>query len=135
MADLTIASVTRVRPLLPSMVVRGEAGESLSLGDIVHRNSSGKFVKANASSSANANGQLGMVVGSGEVKQDGSVASGATVDVLVKGRVAAYESQTPATLLYLSDTAGKLADAAGTTSRKVGTVETADVVWIDPELL
>lgn len=91
------------------------AGVDLTAGEIVYFNSSGKLVKTNAGASGTAK-CAGMVLK--------TVKAGQATSVLKEGHVGGVtvSGLAYAAKVYASDTAGALADAAGTVSLHVATV-------------
>lgn len=119
MADLTSvpASVALVDPE-QAEVYTFIANAALSAGDPVYMLSTGKVGLADANASAPAPQFRGIALE--------SVGAGQAVSVLKRGRVNAAGLGAGGlgygAIVYLSDTVGKLADAAGTTSVKAGQV-------------
>ena len=117
MADLSITAA-KVAAAKVFEKVTGPAGEVITAGQPVrYDTTTGRFVKADATSAAN-----GRVVG---IALDPANAAGMPITVLTKGWLdlgdalgdLAYDAD-----VFLSNTAGALADAAGTTSIVIGTV-------------
>lgn len=116
MADLTITA-TAVKPVMVIEQFTGPAAEDISAGQYVRLNTtSGKTELGKGTTAAEARpGGIAL----------GTVKAGATVTAVRKGIVdlgnalgdLAYDAD-----VYLSDTDGTLADAAGTVSRVVGQV-------------
>jgi hypothetical protein len=128
-----MALITRtaadVRPLPGAFVRRFTAGGSGTLGDSVYINSSEQVVQANAGA-AGTTYAIGIIV---SCPNGGTTfASGDAVDVLLFGPMAGFSGMTPHDVLYQSDTAGRIADAAGTTSHKVGRALSATVFMFLP---
>lgn len=119
MADLTSvpAQVALVDPE-QAEVYSFIAAAALSAGDPLYLNSSGNVGLADANATAPAPQFRGIALE--------SVGAGQAVSVLKRGRVPASAlgagSLAYGAIVYLSDTVGKLADAAGTTSVKAGQV-------------
>lgn len=119
MADLTSvpASVALVDPE-QAEVYSLIAGVAISAGDPVYLTAAGKAAIADANATAPAPQFKGIALE--------TVGAGQAVGVLKRGRVTAAGlgagSLAYGAIVYLSDTAGKLADAAGTTSVKAGQV-------------
>lgn len=136
MANVTISSKTDVRPLVPSNVVKALTAEALNLGEVVYRNSSGYWAKADASTLVTSRGQIGIVVAGGQASSDGTVASGDMAAVVVHGRVYLGGGLTldETKSYYVSNTAGSLSDTVGTHSRIVGNAEDQQVFYVDPEV-
>lgn len=129
MADLTVTAKS-VRPL-PGAVIRNfTAGAALNVGDLVYVDSNGKVQPTDA----DATGTLlaiGVVVSAGSIGAT-SAASGDAVSVAVFGPVNGFGGATPGGKLYVSNTAGKIADAAGTNTRVVGIALAADTLMLIP---
>lgn len=112
------------------MVLRDyAAGGAGNVGDCVYMAADGDVEVADASAAGTANGK-GIVVAAPNGKT--SFVAGDRVTVAVFGPVAGFSGLTPDGVAYVSDTAGALADAAGTTSHKMGWVESATVVFLNP---
>lgn len=90
------------------------AGEAITAGQAVYFNSSGKIIKSNAGAAGTAK-FAGIALN--------TAGAGQAVSVLVRGHIAGYTlSGAYGSKAYLSDTAGALADAAGTVSVVAGSV-------------
>lgn len=131
MSDVT-KTATKIRPLIPSQNVKGLAAEALTLGDVVYRNTDSKWALADASAAATSKGEIGILVAGGQHKPTGAVAAGEMCDVVVNGRVAGFTALEETTDYYLSNTAGALADGAGTVTRFMGHAESAEVFFVEP---
>lgn len=129
MADITVTAAD-VRPLPGAMVERYDAGGTLAAGDSVYMASDGAVEEADGSASPSAYA-IGIIVSGPEGKV--SFVAGDALDVVVWGRVTGFSGMTPGDTLYQSDTAGALADAAGTVSHQVGKARSATVAFIQPE--
>lgn len=135
MADLTLTAAN-VRPLREhgAIVLPAQAGEALTVGDLVYWESDGDVNQADANVSQAATRAIGIVVASYDGET--SIASGAQCSVCVFGPVSGFASVTPGALYWASDTAGKVSDAAGTFDRIVAWgVEIAgdDVLFFNPQ--
>ncbi len=92
------------------------AAEAIVAGETVYVNTAGKVAKGDASAA-------------GTLKNSGlalnSAAAGKGVSVLKRGHVAgvAVSGLNVGAVVYFSDTAGEMADAAGTTSKALGVVD------------
>lgn len=135
MADLTSVPA-QVAPVgCEAEIVSFIAAAALSAGDPVYLTTAGKVNLADANGTAPAPQFKGIALQ--------TVGAGQAVDVLKSGYVMASGLGASALAygakVYLSDTAGKLADGAGTTSVKVGEVmaladaDLTKVVWIDAQ--
>lgn len=122
MPDLTIGA-GGLRPLIGSTVVPMIAGGTLALNDAVKIATTGKVIETTGASDKCA----GLVVSTDG--KDSSAATDETVGVLTFGRVAGFSGLTPGKLVYLSATAGALADS-GTVA--VGYTESSEVVMFMP---
>ncbi len=130
MADITVVAAN-VRPLEGALTRRFEAGGALSVGDAVYINADGEVEEADASAVGTAYAS-GLVVSAPDGKT--SAVEGEWVDVLLYGPVVGFSGMTPNDVLYLSNTAGALADAAGDNSHKVARALSATIVLWDPAL-
>ena len=130
MADITVTALD-VKPLPGSVIERHTAGGALAVGDFVYMAADGDVEEADASAAGTAYA-IGQVVSA----PNGALAAvaGDIVDICVLGRVAGFSGMTPNDVLYMSDTAGALADAAGTTSHKVARARSAVIVHINPPM-
>lgn len=115
MADISLDSTRSLNVVFPEVAeVRDfREAETLAVGDVVYITSAGKAGKADANASGKEQAR-GIVV-----KRQGT-----TVSVMKRGYLAgfdlsglAYDAQ-----VFLSDSAGKLADAAGTLEVECGRV-------------
>jgi hypothetical protein len=115
MADLTVTAA-QVSPIFPRFaeIYPFVAAETITAGQAVYLTTAGKVGVADANASGKQQSRGIALNGGG---------AGQAIDVLKKGHVAgftvaqAYDAQ-----LFLSDTAGALADAAGTMSVPIGRV-------------
>lgn len=118
MADIALTTANRVEvvgnPIRQSTKV---AGEAIIAGAPIVQNASGKWVN----SDANGAGVLDNV----EAIALRTVGSGESLTGLSEGRLEGYNlsAQAFGATIYVSDTVGLLADAAGTKSLIVGNVE------------
>jgi hypothetical protein len=132
MADLTVTPAD-VRPLPGAISFRFTAGGTVNVGDEVYIAADDDVEQTDASALATANGR-GIVVSAPNGKL--VAAAGDAVDVVVFGPVAGFDSLTPDTAGYASETAGKIADAAPTTASSavwpVGYAQTAEVFFVLP---
>lgn len=126
-------SVTDIRPVEVKKQFTAPAGVAISKGQMVRFDtSSGKIVLANAASAANARVR-GIALQTAIAGQTTTVVQKGIVDVGNALAALSYDQD-----VYLSNTDGTLADAAGTTSKVAGIVvpgyssETPDkLLWID----
>ncbi len=133
MTDLTL-SPTNIRPLPGAEVSGKEAGEAMSLGTVVYVAGDSKIYKTDADDATKCSGQIGLVVSGGQEDRDGDIASGEFCGVLWFGRVALNGKTLDETKqFYISGTAGKIADAAGTVTRRLGAAESATILFFNPQ--
>jgi len=130
MADISLTAAD-VRPLPGAIVERYDAGGALAAGDAVYMADDGDVEEADASAAGTAY-TIGIVVSGPDGKT--SFVAGERLDVVTWGRVTGFSGATPGDVLYQSDTAGALADAAGTTEHKVGRARSATVVFVCPAI-
>jgi hypothetical protein len=120
MADIALVTAGRVEIVgFPVRSAASVAGEAITAGAPCTYNATGKAVNADA----NGAGVLASVKG----VADRTVGTGEALTLIQEGRIDGYnlDSQAYGARLFVSDTAGALADAAGTASLPVGTVEPA----------
>lgn len=122
MADLVLTA-DRIRPLDENAIIFPMiAAEAITPGQIVYQTSAGKAGVADANDAGKQQAR-GVAMNGGGAGQE--------IDVLVFGRVGGFTiSQAYDARLFLSDTAGAVADAAGTMTVPVGRV----VPLTDPSL-
>jgi hypothetical protein len=127
-ADITKV-VSKTSPLQGTVTREKNAGGAGALGDTVYYAADGDAEVADASAAGTAKAR-GIVV----AIQNGKTAfvAGDALTVAISGPVAGFSGMTPQDTLYQSDTAGAMADAAGTTSHIVGYAESATVVVLVP---
>lgn len=135
MADLT-ATAVNVRALREhgAITIPAQAGESLTIGQLVYPASDGDWNLADANTTAAAARAQGIVVESYDGET--TVASGAQCTVCVFGPVTGLSTITPGANYYVSDTAGAVADAAATYDRIVGwgaEIAGSNVLWLHPQ--
>jgi len=135
MADLTVTAAN-VRPLDGSTNRRVVLGGAMTVGDIYYISGSdnGRPVvqKADGDGTTAVASVRGILVSLENGKSTG--VSGDVGDGVTFGPVAGFSSLTAGAKGYVSDTAGKIADAAGTNRRRVGYAESDTVFYIAPEL-
>lgn len=129
MADITTV-VANASPLPGSVGRDVDAGGSGNLLDTVYVAADDDFEQADGSTAdpAKARGVVTSIAG-GKT----TFAAGDRIHVTFFGPVAGFSGMTPGDTLYQSDTAGKLADAAGTNSHKVAFALTATEIFVNPE--
>ena len=115
-----------------AVIRRHIAGGTIAVGDLVALASDGFVDKADA----NGSQALTMAIGIAVQSYDGETAITITnpVSVCVFGPVSGFSGMTPGANHYVSDTAGKVDDAAGTFDRIVGYAETATLLFVNPEM-
>ena len=107
------------------------AGESLSFGNLVYHKSDNRWNKADADTLSKTEGDLGIVVTTGTINENGYFT------VLKHGTVR-YDSWsgTIGAILYVSQTAGAMAttepSTTGTFSRKIGYLQATNIVYFSP---
>lgn len=114
MADIAVTAA-QVAVLFPhsAEVYSFIAAETITAGQAVYFTSAGKAGVADANASGKQQVRGIALNGAG---------AGQAVDVVKRGHVAGFALGTYNTLVYLSDNAGALADAAGTVSAAVGRI-------------
>jgi len=117
MADISLATAYRVEVVESLEQMTLPAAEALSPGDAVRLDTTtGKFTKANGTTAGEAR-IYGIAVGTH------AVAAGIPVTAVRRGALDGYAfTQAYDAAIYLSDTDGALADAAGTVAVVVGRV-------------
>ena len=113
--------------LLPPLL----AGGTITIGDLVYMGTGGTVVAADANVSSAATKAIGIAVESFDGET--SVASGNPVSVCCFGPVSGYSGMTPGANVWVSDTVGRLDDAAGTFDRIIGWALSAGIVFVNPE--
>lgn len=125
MAD--IAKGTNFSPLNGAITRDKVAGGAGALGDAVYYAADGDAEVADASVAGTAKAR-GIVVAIQGGKS--TFVAGDALTVVTAGPCAGFTGMTPQDTLYQSDTAGALADAAGTVSHAVGYAESATIAYI-----
>ena len=132
MADLVVSSKL-VRPLAaPEPQIRDFiAGGAVNVGDLVYIDAAGKVQQANAGAAGTVTSTIGVAISVGSA---GGLlaASGDVVSVLIFGAVNGFTVTTIGARLFASNTAGKIADAAGTVAKPVAYTLSADTLFIFP---
>lgn len=132
MADISLTAAqiraltengARVRPFT--------AGGTVTIGQAVYIATDGDVEPADANAGTPAEQAIGIAVESYDGET--SIAAGNPVSVCVFGPVSGFASMTPGDVLYVSNTVGAIADAAGSFSRVIGHAESATVLWVNPE--
>lgn len=132
MADI-VFTAANIRALLPNgAIVRPyRAGGTITVGHLVYIATDGDVERADANGGTPAEQAIGVAVESFDGET--TISSGDPCSVCVFGPVSGFESMTPGTVLWVSDTVGRIADAAGSYDRIIGHAETDGIVWINPE--
>ena len=130
MAAVTVTA-RKVSAMPTSTVFPYDAGGSGSLGDSVYINGSGAAVQSDGNAGSGAELSVGIVVSAGTFGATTFV-SGDRVGVCRYGPVEGFSGATPGGLGYASDTAGVVADAAGTNSRVIGRFDSATCLFVNP---
>lgn len=131
MADITVTK-GRVSALSGPTYRPGAAGGALTAGDVVYIDGSSGVKRADASDAATAK-VAGLLVAPEDV-----ISGGEGLDLAAPGCViGGFSGMTAGDLLYLSDTAGKLADAPGTQAKACArAISTTEIMWtlegVDP---
>lgn len=114
MALIAVATANRVRVVRSTIQYSAPAAEAILAGSAVRIDTNGKFTNANGTD-ATENRIFGIATH--------TVAAGESLTVIRKGILDGYTfSQAYDAPIYLSDTDGRLGDAAGTVSTVVGRV-------------
>lgn len=136
MADITVTAAD-VRPLTGAITRKAVCNEAMNVGAAVYIDgSSGNLPTVKLLLSAVlATGNLYGVVVAGDPAKEGAtaIAVGDTVDVVTYGPVAGFSGGTAGGFVWGSDTAGRVADAAGTKSTFAGVMETPTILFLRPE--
>jgi hypothetical protein len=114
-----------------AITIPAQAGEELTIGQLVYPASDGDWNLADANTTAAAARAQGIVVESYDGET--TVKDTAHCTVCVFGPVTALTTITPGANYYVSDTAGGVEDAAGTFDRIVGwgaEIAAQNVLWL-----
>jgi hypothetical protein len=131
MSDLTFTAKNIV-PLEGAVTRPFVAGGALNVGDSVYMASDGDVEQSDGNVSNAVARSIGVVTASYDGET--TIAAGHACTVCVYGPVGGFTSLTPGNYGYVSNTAGKIADAAGTFNFIVGRAEDTDVFFVDPGL-
>lgn len=112
-----------------AVIRRYDAGAAITVGQSVYVASDGDVEPAIATAQASAKA-IGVAVESYDGET--SIAAGKPVSVCVFGPVSGFSGMTPGNTIYQGDTAGRVADAAGTYTHEVGYAEAAGVLFVSP---
>ena len=135
MTTLTVTAAN-VRPLREhgAITIPAQAGEELTIGELVYPASDGDWNLADGNDTAATARAQGIVVESYDGET--TIADTAHCTVCVFGPITGLATITPGANYYVSDTAGGVEDAAGTASRIVGwgaEIAGQNVLWFHPE--
>ena len=127
--SLTSADIRALEP--NGAVVRPyTAGGAITVGYAVYVADDGDVEQADANAGGGAEDAIGIAVESYDGET--SISAGDPVSVCVFGPVGGFSGMTPGDTLYVSDTVGRIADAAATFDRIIGWAESATVVFVNP---
>lgn len=124
MTAITKAAAANVKPLEGAIVRRGTLGATVTAPAAVTLQSDGKW---DGTDTSTAQLTAALAVQSGVDTDE--------VDLVFYGPVVALSGATPGVLVFASDTAGDFDDAVGTKDLKIGFVETATVLFVDPQII
>ncbi len=132
MADISLTAV-QIRALTENgaRIRNFTAGAAITIGQAVYIAADGDVEPADANAGTPAEQAIGIAVESYDGET--SIAAGGPVSVCVLGPVSGFSGMTPGDVLYVSETVGAIADAAGAFSRIIGHAESATVLWVNPE--
>lgn len=118
-----------IKPLEGAVVRRFTAGSAIEAGEVVSMSSDGYIDPAIGTGLA---GIKTMGVALPGLNGKVAFAVSDSVDVVIFGPVQCVTGATPGSTVFVSDTAGEPAEAAGTKSGVVGTAISATVVLVAP---
>ncbi len=124
MAIARDAVAKNIKPLEGAQIQRVTLGATVAAGEIITEQSDGKWDPTNTTAV-----QFTAVV----ALQGGG--DGDAVDAVALGRVKCLTGATPGALVYASDTAGEPSHSAGTKSLVVGYAETAEILFVRPQIV
>ena len=122
MAVARQTDAAKINPGRNAIVEQGVVGATIAAGEVVSMQSDGYWDPAIAT---------GVVPSIGIAVQGGAV--GDTIDIVMHGPIECLTGGTPGAVLYVSDTAGEPAEAAGTKSAVIGYVLTATKVYVNSQ--
>lgn len=117
-----------------AVVIPGKAGGTITIGYVVTQEADGDWVHADANV-VGLQTALGLAVESFDGED--TVIAGNAVSVCVFGPVSGYDALVSPALYYLSDTVGRLDDAAGAYDRIIGygmILAGENVLFVNPQL-
>lgn len=124
MTAITKAAAADVKPLEGAIVRRVTLGATTTAPSPITLQSDGKWDPTDTSAA-----QLTCAI----ALQSG--VDGSRVDAVFYGPVVALSGATPGALVYGSDDAGAFDDAVGTKDLKIGHVEAATVLFVNPQII
>ena len=130
MAAARDTTVANIKPLDGAIVRRFTAGAAIEPGELVCMQSDGYIDPAIGTSVAAAQ-ILGVALC--PRNQGTAYAAGDRGDVVVHGACQCMTGATVGALIYISDTAGELAETAGTKAAIAGIAESATVLFVRPQ--
>lgn len=131
MADISLTSAQIAALTENGAIVRNyTAGAALTVGYAVYV-SGNRAVTHSAASAAGTAKAIGVVVASYDGET--SVASGGPAAVCVFGPVSGYTDGTAGAKAWVSNNAGRIADAAGTSAHELGYWENASILFVSPD--
>lgn len=132
MANEVAITQANVGPLPGSIVVNGQAGGTVGIGDLVHLAADGDWIESDASAAATAKTR-GVVV----TTDDGDFAAGDGdgIGICIFGPVTGFSGMAEGDIHFLSDTAGRLSTVVGTVFQNMGYALKADVFFILPGIV
>lgn len=113
-----------IKPLEGAIIQKVQGGATIDAGEIITLQSDGKW-----DPTATTGAQLTVAV----ALQD--AADGDWIDAVVYGPVKNMTGATVGALIYASDTAGELAETAGTKDTVVGYAKSATVLFVQPQII
>lgn len=131
MADIALTSAN-IRALTENgAIVRPyTAGANLTVGYLVYISGNRAVTHADGSAAGTAKA-IGVVVEGYD--ETTAIASGEPCSVCVFGPVSGYTDGTAGAKAWVSDTAGRIADAAGTSGHEVGYWENTSILFVSPD--
>jgi len=122
MAIARQTTAAKIKPGRNAIVEQGVVGATIAAGEIVTLQSDGYWDPGIGT---------GVTLNGGIAVQGGAV--GDTIDIVVLGRVECLAGATPGAAVYVSDTAGEPAEAAGTKSFVIGYALSATALMVMPQ--
>jgi hypothetical protein len=130
---IILVTASAVKPLEGSIIRRGTAGASGTVGQLVTLQSDGKWDPSSSTTSGMAQAR-GLVVAVNGQAGAASFADGDRIDIVRYGAAAYGASMTPGAAVYVTVSGG--ADQTAPTTGvvfKVGYAEAANILFIDPQ--